>query len=174
MKHCEFCNTELPVNAQYCGNCGHKIVDRYATVTDFENPLEMGILERHTPPLFSSPQHPDLQDFRAGWQDTDSSFQTRWDVEGMDQLGPHFIHRITDENDAVLPGMLLPGMLAMQNKMPSPAQAPMVQGTPQFAGVPSVQGTSVTPGNALISSDTSVVATFSPFHRNVSPTRSMK
>ena len=71
MKHCEFCNMELPDNAQFCGNCGRKIADRYATVTDFENPLEMGILERHTPPLFSSPQHPDLQDFRAGWQDTD-------------------------------------------------------------------------------------------------------
>ena len=147
MKHCEFCNMELPDNAQFCGNCGRKITDRYATVTDFENPLEMGILERHTPPLFSSPQHPDLQDFRAGWQDTDSSFQTRWDVEGIEQIDPQFTQSDTDENDAVLPGMLLPGMLAMQNQMPSPAQAPMVQGTPQFGGVPSVQGTPAAPGN---------------------------
>lgn len=96
MKHCEFCNMELPDNAQYCGNCGHKIVDRYATVTDFENPLELGILDRQTPPLFSSPQHPDLQDFRAGWQGTDSSFQTRWDVEGIEQIYPQFTQSDTD------------------------------------------------------------------------------
>ena len=147
MKHCEFCKMELPDNAQFCGNCGRKITDGYVTVTDFENPLEMGILERHTPPLFSSPQHPDLQDFRVGWQDTDSSFQTRWDVEGMEQIDPQITHRITDENDAVLPDLLLPGMLAMQNQMPSPGQAPMVQGTPQFGGVPSVQGTPAVPGN---------------------------
>ena len=147
MKHCEFCNMELPVNAQYCGNCGRKIVDRYGTVTDYENPLEMGIPERQTPPLFSSPQYPNVQDLRTGWQDTNSSFQTRWDVEGMDQIGPQFIHRITDENDAVLPDLLLPGMLAMQNQMPSPAQAPMVQGTPQFGAVPSVQGSPMAPGN---------------------------
>ena len=147
MKHCEFCNMELPDNAQFCGNCGRKITDGYVTVTDFESPLEMGIPERQTPPLFSSPQYPNVQDLRTGWQDADSSFQTRWDVEGMDQVGSQFIHRITDENDAVLPDLLLPGMLAMQNQMPSPAQAPMVHGTPQFGAVSSVQGSPVTPGN---------------------------
>ncbi|MGZ3643950.1 MAG: BACON domain-containing protein, partial [Ktedonobacteraceae bacterium] len=147
MKHCEFCNMELPVNAQYCGNCGRKIVDRYGTVTDYENLLEMGIPGRQTPPLFSNPQYPNVQDSRTGWQNADSSFQTRWDVEGMDQVDPQFIHRITDENDAVLPDLLLPGMLAMQNQMPSPAQAPMVHGTPQFGAVPSVQGSPMAPGN---------------------------
>ena len=147
MKHCEFCNMELPVNAQYCGNCGRKIADKYATVTDYENPLEMGIPERQTPPLFSSPQYPNVQDSRTGWKNADSSFQTRWDVDSMDQIGPQFIHRITNENDAVLPDLLLPGMLAMQNQLPSPAQAPMVQGIPQFGAVPSVQGSPMAPGN---------------------------
>jgi IPT/TIG domain len=147
MRHCEFCNMELPVNAQYCGNCGHRLDDRYATVTDYGNPVATSDPTPQTPPLFSSPQHPDLQDFRTGWQDTDSSFQTRWDVEGMEQIDLQFTHRITDENDAVLPDLLLPGMLAMQSQVPSPAQVPMVQGTPQFGGVPSVQGSPVTPGN---------------------------
>jgi len=147
MKHCEFCNMELPDNAQFCGNCGRKIADRYATVTDYYNPLATSAPLPQTPPLFTSPRHTNVQDVRAGWQDTDSSFQTRWDVEGMEQIDPQFTRGITDENDAVIPGMLLPGMLAMQNQMPSPAQVPMVQGSPQFGGVPSVQGTPVTPGN---------------------------
>ncbi|HYX50296.1 MAG TPA: choice-of-anchor D domain-containing protein, partial [Ktedonobacteraceae bacterium] len=51
------------------------------------------------------------------------------------------------EDDAVVPDLLLPGVLAMHDQMPSPAQAPMVQGTPQFGGVPSVQGSPAAPGN---------------------------
>ena len=82
-----------------------------------------------------------------GWQGTDSTLRTSWSVEDIERVNPQFTHRITDENDAVLPDLLLPGMLAMQGQMPSPAQAPMVQGTPQFGGVPSVQGTPATPGN---------------------------
>jgi len=147
MKHCEFCGSESPDNAQYCGNCGRKIDDRYATVTDFDNPLEMGIPERQTPPIFSSPVTPNIQGSGMGWQDTDSTLRTSRSVEDMEHVNPQFIHRNTDENDAVLPDLLLPGMLAMQGQMPSPAQAPMVQGTPQFGGVPSVQGTPAAPGN---------------------------
>jgi IPT/TIG domain/Viral BACON domain len=147
MKRCEFCGSELPANAQYCGNCGRKIDDRYTTVTDTSNPLEMGNPERQTPPLFSSPMYPNIQGSGMEWQDTDSTFRTRWSVEDREHGNPQFMHRITDENDALLPDLLLPGMLAMQSQMPSPAQAPMLQGTPQFGGVPTVQGTPATPGN---------------------------
>ncbi len=84
MQRCEFCGSNLPVNAQFCSNCGH----------------------------------------------------------------PQFSDHKTNENEAVLPDLLLPGMLAMQGQMPSSAQAPMIQGTPQVGGVPSVQGTPAVPGNA--------------------------
>jgi len=147
MKRCEFCGSELPANAQYCGNCGHKIDDRYATVSDVDNSLDMRIPERQTPPLFSDPLNPNLQGSGMEWQDTDSTLRTSWPAEDIERVNPQFTHRITDENDAILPDLLLPGMLAMQNQMPSPAQAPMVQGTPQFGGVPTVQGTPSAPGN---------------------------
>ncbi len=147
MIRCEFCGSELPVNALYCGNCGRKIEDRYATLTDSSNTLETSILEPQTPPLFSSPVHPDIHDSGIGWEDTASTFQTKWDIEDMEGVNRPFKHRITDENDAVFPDVLLPGMLAMRNQVPSPSQPPMVQGTPQFGGAPSVQGTPAVPGN---------------------------
>ncbi|HWZ18679.1 MAG TPA: hypothetical protein VNW73_07775, partial [Ktedonobacteraceae bacterium] len=148
MKRCEFCGSESPDIAQFCGNCGHMLADSYATVTDITNPEATGIVEPQTPPLFSNPLNPNIQGSGMVWQDTDSTQRTSWSVEGIDRLNPQFTHRITDENDVVLPDVLLPGMLAMQNQMPSPAQAPMVQGTPQFGGVPSIQGTPAAPGNA--------------------------
>ena len=147
MIRCEFCSSELPVNAQFCGNCGYKIDDRYKTVTDFDNPLGTPISERQTPPLFSSPLHPDIQGSGLGWQDTNSTFQSSRSDEDIWPINPQFAHRITDENDALLPDLLLPGMLAMQGQLQSPPQAPMVQGTPQFGAVPYVQGTPATPGN---------------------------
>jgi IPT/TIG domain/HYDIN/CFA65/VesB-like, Ig-like domain/Viral BACON domain len=144
---CEFCRSELPINAHYCGICGHKMEDRYATVTDFDNPLETAIPAPQSPPLFNSPLNPNIQGSGMDWQDTNSTFQISWPVEDIGRVNPQFTHRITDENDDVLPDLLLPGMLAMQGQLQSPAQAPIVQGSPQFGGVPSVQGTPVAPGN---------------------------
>src|SRR5437016_100696 len=122
MTLCEFCGSELPVNAQFCGNCGHKIVDKYATWTDYAIPPETGIPEPQTPPLFSSPMNPNIQGSGMGWQETDSTLRTRWSVEDTERVNPQFKDRKTDENEAVLPDLLLPGMLAMQYQMPSPAQ----------------------------------------------------
>jgi hypothetical protein len=147
MMRCEFCGLELPANAQFCGNCGHKVVDKYATWTDYAIPPETSIPERQTPPLFSSPMNPNLGDSGMGLQDTDSTYRTIWSYDDTEQVNPQFAHRITDENDDVIPEALLPGMLAMQGQLPSPSQAPMVQGTPQIGAVPSVQGTPAAPGN---------------------------
>src|SRR6266849_9652982 len=147
MKHCEYCGSESPVDAQFCGNCGRMLADSYATVTDITNPPATGIPEPQTPPLFSSPHNPNIQGSGMGWQDTDSTLRTRWSVEDMERANQQFTDRKTDENEAILPDLLLPGMLAIQGQMPSPAQAPMVQGSPQFGGVPSVQGTPAAPGN---------------------------
>ena len=147
MQRCEFCGSELPVNARFCGNCGHMLPDSGMTVTDITNPPATGIPDPQTPPLFSSPLYPNIQGSGMGWQDSDSTLRTRWSAADIESVNPQFTGRKTDENEAVLPDFLLPGMLAMQGQMPSPAQAPMVQGTPQFGGVPSVQGTPAAPGN---------------------------
>src|SRR6266480_154965 len=147
MQRCEFCGSELPVNARFCGNCGHMLPDSGMTVTDITYPSATGIADPQTPPLFSSPLYPNLQGSGIGWQDTDSTLRTNWSAAGIESVNPPFTDRKTDEHEAVLPDVLLPGMLAMQGQMPSPAQAPMVQGIPQVGGVPSVQGTPATPGN---------------------------
>src|SRR6266702_888908 len=169
MQRCEFCGSELPVNARFCGNCGYMLpdsgmtvtditypsatgipdsqTDSGMTVTDITNPPATGIPDPQTPPLFSSPLYPNIQGSGMGWQDSDSTLRTRWSAADIESVNPQFTGRKTDENEAVLPDFLLPGMLAMQGQMPSPAQAPMVQGTPQFGGVPSVQGTPAAPGN---------------------------
>src|SRR6266571_2803028 len=147
MQRCQFCGSELPVNARFCGNCGNMLPDSGMTVTDITNPPATGIPDPQTPPLFSSPLYPNIQSSGMGWQDSDSTLRTRWSVEDMERVNPQFTDRKTDDKEAVFPDLLLPGMLAMQGQMPSPAQAPMVQGTPQVGGVPSVQGTPAAPGN---------------------------
>ena len=127
MQRCEFCGSELPVNARFCGNCGHMLPDSGMTVTDITNPPATGIPDPQTPPLFSSPLYPNIQGSGMGWQDSDSTLRTRWSAADIESVNPQFTGRKTDENEAVLPDFLLPGMLAMQGQMPSPAQAPMVQ-----------------------------------------------
>ncbi len=169
MQRCEFCGSELPVNARFCGNCGYMLpdsgmtvtditypsatgipdsqTDSGMTVTDITNPPATGIPDPQTPPLFSSPLYPNIQGSGIGWQDSDSTLRTNWSAADIESVNPPFTDRKTDENEAVLPDLLVPGMLAMRGQMPSPAQAPMVQGIPQVGGVPSVQGTPATPGN---------------------------
>jgi uncharacterized membrane protein len=81
-----------------------------------------------------------------GLQDTFATHQTYWSFDESELSHTQDAHQ-TDEHKFVIPDLLLPGMLAMQNPMSSPSQPPMVQGTPQFGGVPSVQGTPAVPGN---------------------------
>jgi len=121
------------------------------TATDITYATETDIFTPQTPPLFSSPSYQTIQNTEMEWEDTDATFQTRWSAAGMESVNPQFTDRKIDENEKVLPYLLLPGMLAMPGQLPSSAQAPMVQGTPQVGGVPSVQGTPAAPGNAPLS-----------------------
>src|SRR5438876_9143979 len=130
MQRCEFCGSELPVNARFCGNCGHMLPDSGMTVTDITNPPATGIPDPQTPPLFSSPSYPNIQGTGMGWQDSDSTLRTRWSAADMESINPQFKDPKSDENEAVLPDLLLPGMLAIQGQMPSSAQAPTEHGTP--------------------------------------------
>ena len=151
MQRCEFCGSDLPVNAHFCGNCGRLIPDGNMTATDITYPPETGIPAPQTPPLFSSPSYQTIQDTEMGWEGTDATFRTRWSAADMESVNQQFADRRTDENEAVLPDLLFPGMPAMPGQLPSSAQAPMVPGTPQVGGVPSVPGTPVAPGNAPLS-----------------------
>ena len=132
MKSCEYCGSELPVTHNFVVIAGTCLLTDYATVTDITSPLSTGITGPQTPPLFSNPLYPNIQSSGMEWQGPDSTLQTRWSVEDTERVNPQFTDRKTDENEAVLPDLLLPGMLAIQSQMPSPAQAPMVQGTPQL------------------------------------------
>ncbi len=148
MQRCEFCGSDLPVNAQFCGNCGHPLPNGIMSATDITYPPATGDPAPQTPPLFSSPSYPNIQGTGMGWEGTDATFRTSWSTVDMESVNPQFSDHKTDENEAVLPDLLLPGMLAMQGQMPASAQAPMIQGTPQVGGVPFIHGTPVVPGNA--------------------------
>ena len=148
MQRCEFCGSDLPVNAQFCGNCGHPLSNGIMSATDITYPPATGDPAPQTPPLFSSPSYPNIQGTGMGWEGTDATFRTSWSTVDMESVNPQFSDHKTDENEAVLPDLLLPGMLAMQGQMPASAQAPMIQGTPQVGGVPFVHGTPAVPGNA--------------------------
>ena len=53
--------------------------------------------------------------------------------------------RQSDESQAALPDIILPGMLIGEGQAPPAGYVPMVHGTPQMGGVPTVQGTPSTP-----------------------------
>src|SRR6266566_1317609 len=148
MQHCESCGSDLPLNAHFCGNCGRLLADRTQAATGFTYPPAAGTPALNTPPLFSSPSYPNIASTARGWEDADATLQSSWSGAELTQSNPQFPERSTGESRAVLPDMLLPGMLAVQGQMPSAGQAPMVQGTPQVGGVPSVQGAPATPGSA--------------------------
>jgi hypothetical protein len=148
MQHCESCGSDLPLNAHFCGNCGRLLADRTQAATGFTYPPVAGTPAPNTPPLFSSPSYPNIAGTARGWEDADATLQSSWSGAELTQSNPQFPERSTGESRAVLPDMLLPGMLAVQGQIPSAGQAPMVQGTPQVGGVPSVQGAPATPGSA--------------------------
>lgn len=151
MQRCQFCGSDLPLNAYFCGNCGRLLPDGFISATDITYPPEAGIPAPQIPPLFSSPSYPNTQGTGMRWEDTNTTLQTGWSTVDMESVNPKFTDHKTDENEDILPDLLLPGMLAMQRQMSSPAQAPIVQGSPQVGGVPSVQGTPAAPGNAPLS-----------------------
>ena len=133
MQRCEFCSSEQPIYAYYCGNCGHMLGDRTRSAT--------GIAHPQTPPLFSNPPHPIAANAGTGQEHMDSTVQSSWSEWGTTQNSPQFPERQPGDRRDVLPDMLLPGLLLGQNQVLPAGQVPVVQGTPQVSGVPFVQGT---------------------------------
>src|SRR2546422_845838 len=54
MKRCEFCGTDLPVQANFCGNCGRPLAERTQVAFDYTHPEAAATPAPNTPPLFSS------------------------------------------------------------------------------------------------------------------------
>ncbi len=127
MQRCEFCGSEQPIYAHYCGNCGYMLGDRTRSAT--------GIAHPQTPPLFSNPSHSIIANAGTGQEHMDSTVQSRWTEWGTMQNSPRFPERQPGDRRDVLPDMLLPGLLLGQNQVLPAGQVPVVQGTPQVSGV---------------------------------------
>ena len=54
MKRCKFCGTDLPVHANFCGNCGRPLAERTPVAFDYTDPEASATPAPNTPPLFSS------------------------------------------------------------------------------------------------------------------------
>ena len=121
MRRCEFCGSELPVHARFCGNCGSMLPESGKIVIGIATPPEKDIPDPQTPPPphFSSPSYPNLRD-------TDPTLLSSWSRVASGSANPQFQDRQSDENKALLPDFLLPGMMAMQGQMPSSATAPAI------------------------------------------------
>src|SRR5215471_7642265 len=146
MQYCEFCGSELPIHAHFCGNCGHLLDERTQTATAITDPSQQGLPTPDTPPQFSSPSRPIMVNAQTGQENTDVTVRNNWAEWEKTQNPPHSPERNIEERRAILPDVLLPGMLVEQGQMPPAGQVPMVQGTPQVGGVPAVQGSPPTPG----------------------------
>src|SRR5207245_7771952 len=108
--------------------------------------LDMPTLKSNTPPLMNEPWHPSI--FNASMEQSDMDLNTTlpWSGEVIIPDNQHFQERRTDENQAILPGMmLLTGQIA--EGQATAGNVPMVQGTPQVSGVPAVQGTPAMPAH---------------------------
>ncbi len=148
MRRCEFCGSEFPDNARFCGTCGHLLPDRTQAVIDYTGQLTTEISSPNTPPLLSGPSYPIIVNAETGQLDTDVTIRHRWVEGGMTPDNPQFPERqadenetVQDENETVQEEILLPWMLPIEGQPPAAGQAPMVPGTPQVGGVPSVPGT---------------------------------
>jgi uncharacterized membrane protein len=148
MQECKFCGSTLPNNAHFCANCGHvnDELNQRATEISSSTGLDMPTLKSNTPPLMNEPWHPSI--FNASMEQSDMDLNTTlpWSGEVIIPDHQHFQERRTDENQAILPGMmLLTGQIA-EGQAPA-GNVPVVQGTPQVSGIPAVQGTPAMPAH---------------------------
>src|SRR6266704_1281123 len=143
MQYCQFCGWELPVHAHFCSNCGHVVGDKTQATTINTHPSQQGLRTPDIPPAFSRPSmsgEVNQENINAPTVRN----ATGWE---MAQNPPPYPEHQTGEQRAVLPDMLVPGMLLGQGQVPPAGQVPVVPGTPQVGGVPFVQGVPSVAGN---------------------------
>src|SRR6266700_8029136 len=148
MQECKFCGSTLPNNAHFCANCGHVIDELNQGTTKISKPPEfdMPTIKSNTPPLFSEPWLPRSFNASMGQSDLDVGTTLPWFGEASIPDDQHFQERRTDENQVILPGMLLLAGQIAEGQVPA-GNVPLVQGTPQVSSVPAVQGTPAVPAH---------------------------
>jgi uncharacterized membrane protein len=92
----------------------------------------------------SEPWHPININASMQQSDIDTKATLSWYGQVNIPDDQHFHERRTDENQAILPGMMLLAEQMAQGQAPA-GNVPLVQGTPQAGGVPAVQGTPAMP-----------------------------
>src|SRR6266702_3075170 len=148
MQECKFCGSTLPNNAHFCANCGHVIdeLNQGTTKISKSPEFDMPTIKSNTPPLFSEPWLPRSFNESMGQSDLDVGTTLPWFGEVSIPDNQHFHERRTDENQVILPGMMLLAGQIAEGQAPA-GNVPMVQGTPQVSGVPAVQGTPAMPAH---------------------------
>jgi hypothetical protein len=146
MQECKFCGSTLPNNAHFCANCGYvvDVLNQGTTVISNSPELDMSTIKSNTPPPVSDPWHPNSFNTPMGQSDMDPNTTLGWSGEVNIPDMQHFHERRTDENQAILPGMLLFAAQMAEEQAPA-GNVPVVQGTPPVSGVPAVQGTPAMP-----------------------------
>src|SRR5437870_5280039 len=140
MQECKFCGSTLPNNAHFCANCGHVIDELNQGTTKISNSAEnMPTIKSNTPPLFSEPWLPGSFNASMGQSDLDVGTTFPWSAEVSIPDHLHFQERRTDENQVILPGMMLLAGQMAEGQAPA-GNVPMVKGHPKGTGVPAVQG----------------------------------
>lgn len=141
MQKCEFCGSELPNHAHFCGYCGRVIDNLAARAGDVTRPVDVGLLTRDaptTPPFFSGSSYP-LYGNIQGQEDAQNTIANRW-TEPQRAL----IIEPVEEHRTLPP--FLPFPVPGNGQVPA-GGVPVVHGTPPAAGVPAVQGTPHAPVN---------------------------
>jgi hypothetical protein len=118
MQNCRFCGSQLPDNASFCGYCGGIINDPVQGAMDVTSPSTGSDLPLDTPPLASEPSHSMDGDGEAGQQDTDVTIRQRWSEGELVQNIQEPEESQGDEGQAVLPDVLLSGMLPGEGQAP--------------------------------------------------------
>ncbi|HEX6482658.1 MAG TPA: hypothetical protein VF043_27765 [Ktedonobacteraceae bacterium] len=139
MQQCEFCGSELPNYAHFCGYCGRVNDNLTARAGNVTRASDVGILTQDaptTPPFFSGSSYP-LYGNIQGQEDAQTTLANRWtDAQNTLIIGP------VEENRRLPPFLPFPG-----NGQAPGGHVPLVHGTPPAARVPSVQGTPHAPVN---------------------------
>src|SRR5436309_8328109 len=136
MDRCTYCGSILPINAQFCGQCGSVISSASKVQGNSGGYPPANVLAGDKPTTISKPSYPPMG-YGDDWDDAATSFY--WSQGEMLRQTPN-PDDDEDEDERRRRAMLgLPLLGAMADQPPA-AGVPMIHGTPQTGGVPVVQG----------------------------------
>jgi Viral BACON domain/Flagellar-associated PapD-like len=137
MDRCTYCGSILPLNAQFCGQCGSVISSARNAQRNMAGYPPANVLADEKPTTISKPSYPAM-----GYRDDrdDAAIRFYWSQGEMLQQTPH-PDDDEDEDERRRRALMLglPLLEAMADQPPA-AGVPLVHGTPQIGGVPVVHG----------------------------------